>query len=132
MCIEPKEGVKMKNSRNENWQGSKWIRPDKRLAIYLRDHFICAYCLVDLHGADPRDITLDHIKSVEDGGNNSEQNLVTACRHCNSSKQDKNLSQFAGPETIKYIRRNARRSLKKYRKLAKALISGEVGFEEIL
>jgi hypothetical protein len=29
------------------------------------------------------------------------------------------------------IRRNCQRSMAKYRKLAKALISGEVGFEEI-
>ena len=101
--------------------GGGWIRADKRLAIYLRDRFTCIYCLRDLHDADPRDITLDHIKCRSNGGHNHESNLITACRHCNSSRQDKALSRFAGPETIKHIRRNTKRSLKKYIKLARAL-----------
>ncbi len=40
-----------------------WCRQDKRLAIYLRDGFRCLYCLADLHGADPTDITLDHVEA---------------------------------------------------------------------
>lgn len=27
-----------------NANGSKWIRPEKRLAIYHRDGFACIYC----------------------------------------------------------------------------------------
>jgi hypothetical protein len=42
------------------------------------------------------------------------------------------LNRFAGPETIAHIRRNTRRSLKDYRKLAKAIIAGECGHEETL
>jgi 5-methylcytosine-specific restriction endonuclease McrA len=110
---------------NNGWNGSKWIRPEKRLAIYLRDRFTCIYCLADLHCAAPTDITLDHIKTRSKGGSNSERNLITACRACNSSRQDKPLSRFAGPETIKHIRRNTRRSLKRYLVLAKAMIAGE-------
>jgi 5-methylcytosine-specific restriction endonuclease McrA len=102
--------------------GGGWIRAEKRLAIYLRDRFTCIYCLRDLHDADPRDITLDHIKCRSRNGNdNHESNLITACRSCNSARQDKPLSRFAGPETIKHIRRNTRRSLKKYLVLAKDL-----------
>jgi len=112
--------------------GGKWIRPDKRLAIYLRDRLTCVYCLKDLYNADPRDITLDHVHSLSDKGSNSETNLVTCCRSCNSSKQDKTLTQFAGPETVKYIRRNTRRSLTKYRKLAKAIIAGELEYDRDL
>lgn len=103
------------------------IRPDLRLAIYLRDGFRCLYCCADLHGADPRDITLDHLTCQVDGGNNAPANLVTACRHCNCSRQDKPLSVFAGPVTRADIRRNTRRSIAKYRRLAKALISGKTG-----
>jgi 5-methylcytosine-specific restriction endonuclease McrA len=81
--------------------------------------------LRDLHDAAPTDITLDHIAPVSAGGSNSEKNLVTCCRHCNCSRQDKPLTRFAGPETVKHIRRNTRRNLKKYVVLAKALIAGE-------
>jgi len=112
--------------------GSKWIRPAKRLAIYLRDRFTCLYCLRDLHGADPRDVTLDHLNATHDAGHHHESNLCTACRSCNSSRQDKPLARFAGPETRAHIRRNTRRSLKPYLKLAKALIAGETGFEEAI
>jgi len=110
----------------------RWIRVDKRLAIYLRDRFTCLACLKDLHGADPMDVTLDHIMTKSDGGSNSESNLYTCCRSCNSSRQDKPLSRFVGKEARAHIRRNTRRSLKAYRKLAKAIIAGEVGYEEAL
>jgi 5-methylcytosine-specific restriction endonuclease McrA len=105
------------------------IRKDKRLAIYLRDGFCCVYCLRDLHGVAPFDITLDHVKAHADGGSNSETNLVTACRACNCERQDKPLGRFAGPETRKHIRRNTRRSLRRYRIMAKALIAGRTGDE---
>jgi 5-methylcytosine-specific restriction endonuclease McrA len=122
---------KVKKSANGN-NGSKWIRPERRLGIYLRDRFTCLYCLRDLHDADPRDITLDHIKPGHFAGNHHESNLCTACRSCNSSRQDTPLSRFAGPETVKHVRRNLKRSLKPYLKLAKAILSGETGFEETI
>jgi 5-methylcytosine-specific restriction endonuclease McrA len=109
--------------------GSKWIRPERRLAIYLRDRFLCLYCLRDLHDADPRDITLDHIRPGHAAGNHHESNLCTACRSCNSSRQDKPLCRYASVETRAHIRRNTRRDLKPYLVLAKAILRGEVGFE---
>lgn len=105
----------------------RWIRSEKRLAIYLRDSFRCVYCCADLHGADPRDVTLDHLAAKADGGSNHESNLVTACRSCNCSRQDKPLARFAGPETRKDIRRLTARKLARYVTLAKALIAGEAG-----
>lgn len=110
----------------------RWIRVEKRLAIYLRDSFRCVYCCADLHGADPRDITLDHVKPKADGGTNHESNLVTACRACNCQRQDTPLARFCGPETRKDIRRLTSRVLRPFLKLAKALISGETGFEETI
>jgi len=104
-------------------RNGQWIRKEKRLAIYLRDRFTCIYCCADLHDAAPSDITLDHIVPFASGGSNSETNLITACRACNCSRQDKPIARFAGPETRKHIHRNTKRSLKKYIKLAKALIS---------
>lgn len=101
------------------------IRRDLRLALYLRDSFRCVYCCQDLHGARPMDITLDHIVPSGDGGTNAPSNLVTACRACNCSRQDMPLSRFCGVETRKDIRRLTRRSINKYRRLAKDLIGRE-------
>lgn len=121
-----------KRANSPHQPTGQWIRPDARLAIYLRDHMTCLVCTADLHDADPRDITLDHVVPKADGGTNKPENLYTCCRACNCSRQDKPLSRFAGPEAVKHIRRNLKRSMAKYRKLAKALISGETGFEETL
>jgi hypothetical protein len=49
---------------------------------------------------------------------------VTACRHCNCSRQDKSLAKFCGPETRKDIKRLTSRKIASYRKLAKAIIEG--------
>jgi 5-methylcytosine-specific restriction endonuclease McrA len=121
-----------KKTRSPHQPTGQWIRADKRLAIYLRDRLTCLYCLADLHGADPADLTLDHIVCRADGGSNESSNLITACRGCNSSRQDQPLARFAGRETRAHIRRNLRRDLKKYRALAKAIIAGECGFEETI
>lgn len=117
---------KATNGRNTS-RGYKGvcIRKDLRLAIYLRDDFRCIYCLADLRSVDPRDITLDHVRPDSKGGANAAGNLVTACRSCNCSRQDQPLARFAGPETVKHVRRNTRRSIRPYREMAKALIAGE-------
>ena len=105
--------------------GGKWIRQEKRLAIYLRDEFHCVYCNSNLHNVGPFDITLDHIRCRSNGGNNSETNLVTCCRSCNSARGDKKISKWADVATRKAIRRQTSRKLAKYLKLAKALIEGK-------
>lgn len=114
------------NGRNsaKGYRGVQ-IRPDLRLAIYLRDRFTCVYCLADLHGAHPQDVTLDHLTPDSQGGSNRPENLVCACRACNCSRQDKPLARFASTEARAHIRRNTRRSINKYRTLAKAIIAGE-------
>jgi 5-methylcytosine-specific restriction endonuclease McrA len=74
-------------------------------------------------------VTLDHIVAKVDGGNNKADNLVTACRSCNCARQNAPITRFAGPEAIKQIKRNTRRKIDRYRKLAKAIIAGETGME---
>ncbi len=100
------------------------LRKDLRLAIYLRDHFQCVYCGKDLHSADPQNITLDHLQCQTNGGNNAPTNLVTSCRRCNCSRQDRPWTEFAPGGSIDRIRRNRRRKINRYRVLAKELISG--------
>ena len=114
------------NGRNgkSGYKGVR-IRKDLRLAIYLRDEFRCIYCCENLHDAHPQDITLDHLVCASDGGSNDPSNLVTACRSCNCSRQDQSVARFASPLARKEIRRNTRRSINKYRRLAKAIIADE-------
>jgi hypothetical protein len=60
-----------------------------RFEVFKRDKFTCQYC-----GASAPDVILevDHIKPVSKGGTNDILNLVTACRHCNRGKTNKELS----------------------------------------
>jgi 5-methylcytosine-specific restriction endonuclease McrA len=123
----------MARTRN---QGSKWIRPDRRLAIYLRDDCACAYCGRDATmGAV---LTLDHIIACEllDRPDNSSTNLITACRSCNSSKQDITMRAWYkvlranGRDTkaiSRYVRTHSKRDIKAYRTTAKALIASMTG-----
>ena len=78
-----------------NVHGSKWIRPEKRLAIYIRDGVRCAYCGQDLRNAAPAEVTLDHLLPRIAGGDNQATNLITACRPCNSSRQDSPWVDYA-------------------------------------
>lgn len=94
-----------------NVHGSRWIRPEKRAALYERDGWECAYC-----GRGPRDkrnpkqasvvLTLDHLVPRVQGGDNDAHNLVTACKTCNSSRQDRPWRDYAtggAQERIEYL-----------------------------
>jgi 5-methylcytosine-specific restriction endonuclease McrA len=65
-----------------NKNGSKWIRPEKRLAIYSRDGFCCVYCRAE------DKLSLDHLQPRELGGSHEATNLVTCCVSCNSARKD--------------------------------------------
>lgn len=73
-------------------QGSKWIRPEKRLAIYLRDGLLCAWCGAD--GAAGHRLTLDHLTPRNRGGGNCERNLVTCCVRCNAGRRERSYRAF--------------------------------------
>jgi 5-methylcytosine-specific restriction endonuclease McrA len=106
-----------------------WIRPAKRLAIYVRDGFTCAYCGTDLRNAAPADVTLDHLLPRSTGGSNSPTNLITCCRSCNSSRQDKPWVDYAtggARDRIEQLR-NSPLNIE----LAKALIAGTAGDAEL-
>lgn len=122
----------MANAANN---GGKWIRTDKRLAIYLRDGFQCAYCGAVLEEGDTL-LTLDHVTPQELGGSNKSSNLVCACKSCNSSKQDKPLRAFLAclaeqgvtvEDVPRQIRNRTRRSLRRYRRIAKTIVKNRKG-----
>ncbi|MEM6348130.1 MAG: HNH endonuclease [Bacteroidota bacterium] len=53
--------------------------------IFRRDGYRCVYC------GSKYDLTLDHLIPSSKGGRTSWDNLVTACRDCNSHKGDLSL-----------------------------------------
>jgi len=63
-----------------------------------RDRFQCFYC-----GATPPEAVLcvDHVHPVVEGGNNSKDNLITACSDCNQGKTGTPLYDY---EALKKIR----------------------------
>jgi hypothetical protein len=71
----------------------RWIRSEKRLAIYLRDGLACSYCGASVE--DGAKLTLDHLTPHSHGGSNHETNLATCCLKCNSSRGNRCYKQFA-------------------------------------
>ena len=65
------------------------ISPKLRFEVFKRDGFTCLYC-----GAHPPAAILhaDHIDPVANGGDNSIDNLTTACNVCNGGKGARLLS----------------------------------------
>lgn len=61
---------------------SNWIRPETRLAVYLRDGLCCVYC--GAYGPD-EGLTLDHVDGRAAG--NATSNLVASCFACNRARQ---------------------------------------------
>lgn len=60
--------------------------PFSRENIYLRDDYTCQYCGEKFSAEE---LTLDHVFPKSRGGENSWENLVTCCKHCNSKKADR-------------------------------------------
>ena len=57
--------------------------------LFARDSYSCQYCGThrrDLKGR--RFLTRDHVRPISRGGDNSWQNVVTACSSCNHRKAD--------------------------------------------
>ena len=92
------------------------------MAIYLRDRFQCLYCERKFT-ARCFNLTLDHVVAYVNGGSNAPSNLITACRSCNSARQDSPLADFADKDTRRAIYNARRRKIN--RKAARRLINGE-------
>ena len=117
MCMSERNGASQ--------PGGCWIRPEKRLALYLRDDFRCTYCDRDLHHVAPQDLTLDHIRPLSAGGSNDPTNLITACRSCNCSRRSDSVHHFAGVDgkaILARIHRQTRRSWEKHLALAREIL----------
>lgn len=106
----------------------RWIRPEKRLAIYLRDGFCCVYCGRDLRNAGPREVHLDHITPRSLGGDNDAMNLITACAACNCARGNRAIEDYAPGGALLRICDQRRKPINVA--LAKALIADQAGNDE--
>lgn len=107
----------------------RWIRPEKRLAIYLRDGFACLYCGSDLRGSVASDVTLDHLLPRSAGGTNDPTNLITACRTCNCTRGNKpwvDTCSGGARDRIEQLRRAPLNM-----DLARALMADRAGYDSI-
>jgi hypothetical protein len=64
---------------------------ENRITVYERDAYKCRYCEKQLTRFTA---TLDHVRPVAEGGDNSLENLVTACLGCNSRKHKRPVGDF--------------------------------------
>ena len=64
---------------------------ENRLKVFERDEYRCHYCKKQLTRFSA---TLDHIQPVSQGGDNSFDNLVTACLQHNSERAAKPLMDY--------------------------------------
>ncbi len=75
-------------------------RPNGRLAlsrrnVFRRDRYTCQYC-----GRSGVELTLDHVVPKSRGGRTTWENLVTACRTCNTKKGNRTPEE-AGMRLLK-------------------------------
>jgi 5-methylcytosine-specific restriction endonuclease McrA len=108
-----------KLANNPHQPTGTWIRPEKRLAIYLRDGFWCPLCGRDLAGVDPWAVTLDHVVPTSRGGSREPTNLYLCCRDCNTRRGARRLR---GDELVA-ARTRTRRSLGRHLVAARALVN---------
>lgn len=85
----------------------KPLKKGVRFEVFKRDKFCCQYC-----GRTPPSVTLevDHVVPVASGGDNSEINLITACKDCNQGKSSGSLEEVR-PSTADQVAEMAERRL---------------------
>ncbi len=64
---------------------------ENRIKVFERDGYKCRYCQKQLTRFTA---TLDHVTPVVERGDNSLENLVTACLDCNSQKNKRAVGDF--------------------------------------
>lgn len=69
------------------------FRPTRR-NVFIRDNYSCRYCGKQLSSEE---LSVDHVLPKSRGGKDSWENLVTACKPCNSKKGDRTPEEARMP-----------------------------------
>lgn len=90
--LERKRNLKRKQAITKSNNPATDTQLEKR---YNEQNGICAYCLVKSREPfSTRHMQLDHVKPVSKGGLHQITNIVFACHFCNSSKNNKSISEW--------------------------------------
>lgn len=124
----------MEKERNENrglrkegstTTGNQNIGRPTRLAIYLRDDFICAYCGKSLVKCDPAQITLNCWIPYPKG-RKVISNLITCCKLCSLKKRDNTwIRKMREEGRLERIKSQLDKPIDFYRDAAKRVLSGK-------
>lgn len=79
---------KWRSLKHANTPVSEMLTSTEWLAILAAAAGHCHYCDKEAK------LTLDHVIPLSKGGKHSANNVVPACKHCNSSKRDKTLEEW--------------------------------------
>ncbi len=69
---------------------SQYVPPLSNQALFARDAYMCMYCGERFLS---RELSRDHITPLSKGGNDSWNNVVTACKRCNNHKAGRTPEQ---------------------------------------
>ena len=76
---------KKKNANNQTF-----VPPLSNTALFRRDNYVCLYCGFQFsHG----ELSRDHVQPISQGGTDTWQNVVTACKRCNNHKAGRTPEQ---------------------------------------
>jgi len=64
-------------------RGERYVPPLNNPALFKRDSRLCLYCGVTFRS---RELSRDHVTPISKGGQDTWNNVVTACRRCNNHK----------------------------------------------
>lgn len=83
------KGLALSSKRNDPRLSRKY--KEVRLKALARDGYVCYYC-----GAENKDMTIDHIIPISKAPELAIdiENMVTACKPCNSSKGSRSQGVF--------------------------------------
>lgn len=73
-------------------QNRQKLLPREKMAIFLRDGLACCWCSESF---TVEQLTIDHVETYDDGGNDKPSNLVTSCRKCNLLRGSNSMFSFA-------------------------------------
>ena len=73
------------------------VTPDQKQRAKNSSNGVCGYCgteLIFTRENIPEQATIEHIHPICLGGDSSDENLMYACRKCNTKKQGKSLEEY--------------------------------------